>query len=251
MAAPMSGKTDLRGKAGIVTGAAGGIGRAVCDALVREGAFVEALDISFPKASGHRLGNRGGSIYNLGCDVSSREEVQAAVIACKENFGRIDFLVNSAGILGRSGKDLSEYATQEWDEVLGVNLKGTFLMTQAVWPHMRSQGGGKIVCIGSIAGRIGGLLAGPHYRASKGGIHAFVKWAAKQGAPHGVYVNAIAPGPILTPMIANEPYNSDMIPLGRLGDPSDVAEAVIFLLSQASNFIIGQVLDVNGGMLMA
>ncbi len=125
------------------------------------------------------------------------------------------------------------------------------MLTQAIWPHMAKQGGGKIVCIGSIAGRMGGLRAGPHYTSSKGAIHAFVKWAAKKGAPFGIYVNGIAPGPIDTPMIANQGYTADGIPLGRLGQPEDIAMAVVFLASQASNFITGQILDVNGGILMA
>ncbi len=128
---------------------------------------------------------------------------------------------------------------------------GTFLMTQAVWPHMEKQGFGKIICLGSIAGRIGGVLAGPHYCASKGGIHAFVKWAAKHGTRSGIYVNGIAPGPIATPMTENEPYKDEMVPLGRLGQPQDIAEVAVFLASQASNFITGNIIDVNGGILMA
>jgi NAD(P)-dependent dehydrogenase (short-subunit alcohol dehydrogenase family) len=93
-------------------------------------------------------------------------------------------------------------------------------------------------------------MAGPHYCASKGGIHAFIKWAAKNGIEIGIYVNGIAPGPIATPMIENEPYKDEMVPLGRLGQPEDIAEAVVFLASQASNFITGNILDVNGGILM-
>jgi 3-oxoacyl-[acyl-carrier protein] reductase len=125
------------------------------------------------------------------------------------------------------------------------------LLTQAIWPHMVNQGGGKIVCIGSIAGRMGGLRAGPHYTATKGAVHAFVKWAARKGAPFGIYVNGIAPGPVDTPMIAGQAYSEEGIPLGRLGHPEDIAMAVVFLASQASNFITGQILDVNGGILMA
>jgi 3-oxoacyl-[acyl-carrier protein] reductase len=115
---------------------------------------------------------------------------------------------------------------------------------------MVKQGGGKIVCLGSIGGRVGGVLAGPHYCASKGGVHAFVKWAAKNGASEGIYVNGIAPGPIVTPMIADKPYKDEMVLLGRLGHPDDIAEVAVFLCSQASNFITGNIIDVNGGMLM-
>ena len=115
---------------------------------------------------------------------------------------------------------------------------------------MIKQGGGKVVCLGSIAGKIGGVLAGPDYCASKGGLHALVKSLAKRGASAGIYVNGIAPGPIRTPMTKDEPYKDDMVPLGRLGEPEDIAEAVVFLASPASNFITGTILDVNGGMLM-
>ncbi|MCK4817726.1 SDR family oxidoreductase, partial [bacterium] len=184
------------------------------------------------------------------CDIGNPEDIKSMVEKAVGDFGRVDILVNNAGILGDSRKTFEEYAPEEWDDLLRINLRGPALVTQAVWPHMVRQGGGKIVCLGSIAGRIGGLLAGPHYCASKGGIHAFVKCAAKEGAPLGIYVNGIAPGPIETPMIANEGYTSERIPLGRFGQPEDIAMAVVFLACQASNFITGSILDVNGGLLM-
>ena len=116
---------------------------------------------------------------------------------------------------------------------------------------MREAGKGKIICIGSIAGKIGGVFAGPHYCASKDGIHSFVKWAANNGAKHGILVNGIAIGAIVTDMTVNEPLIKDeMVPLGRLGQPEDIAEVVSFLASQHSNYITGCVLDVNGGFLM-
>ncbi|RJR18480.1 MAG: SDR family oxidoreductase [Desulfobacteraceae bacterium] len=248
--APLSGPIDLAGKSGIVTGAARGIGRAVCLSLAREGASVAACDILPCVDTVAEAASRGWPVFEIPCDVSDMRSAKDAVDKAKKLMGSLDFLVNNAGILGRSGKPIEDYGFDEWKQVLDINLNGTFIMTQAVWPYMRGQGRGKIVCIGSIAGRIGGLLAGPHYCASKGGIHAFVKWAAKNGALHGIYVNGIAPGPIETPMIENEPYGPEMVPLGRLGNPNDIAEAVVFLVSQASNFITGTILDVNGGMLM-
>lgn len=249
-AAPVSGPIALEGKAGIVTGAARGIGRAVCLALVREGASVVACDVLSCADTIAEGASHGWHIDEISCDVSEIKSVRDCVEAARKLLGGIDFLVNNAGVLGRSGKPIDHYGLDEWDRILDINLRGTFIMTQAVWPSMLDRGSGKIVCIGSIAGRIGGLLAGPHYCASKGGIHAFVKWAAKHGAPLGIYVNGIAPGPISTPMTENEPYRPDMVPLGRLGEPSDIAEAAVFLVSQASNFITGSILDINGGMLM-
>jgi 3-oxoacyl-[acyl-carrier protein] reductase len=182
-------------------------------------------------------------------DVSDRESVGRAIESAGRR-GAIEVLVTAAGVYGSTAgiEDLDE---EEVDRVLAVNLKGTLWMVQAVLPSMLERGGGKIVCIGSVAGKVGGVLAGPHYVASKGGIHALVKWVAKVGAPHGVYANAIAPGAIETEMITGKGYQPDYCPLGRLGQPEDIAEAVLFLASPASNYITGTVLDVNGGYYMS
>lgn len=248
---PVSGPIKLDGQVALVTGAARGIGQAVCLSLAREGAKVAACDVLSCKETIRKISDNGRSALSLQCDVGAPASVRSAVENVISAWGRIDILVNNAAILGDSVKPFSDYGVDEWDSLLKINLRGTFLTTQAVWPQMKAQGGGKITCIGSIAGKIGGILAGPHYCASKGGIHAFVKWAAKHGTGHGIFVNGIAPGPIATPMTASEPYNAAMVPLGRLGQPEDIAEAVLFLSSQASNFITGNILDVNGGMLMA
>jgi 3-oxoacyl-[acyl-carrier protein] reductase len=167
-----------------------------------------------------------------------------------KEFGKIDILVSNAGVMGKTGIPVENISLRDWDFHLNINLKGSFLFCQAVWPIMIKQGRGKIICIGSIAGKIGGVLAGPDYCASKGGIHAMVKCLAKKGASSGIYVNAIAPGPLRTAMTKDEPYKDEMVPLGRLGEPEDIAEAILFLASSASNFITGTVLDVNGGLLM-
>jgi 3-oxoacyl-[acyl-carrier protein] reductase len=196
------------------------------------------------------MGSHAESVLRLECNLLQKTDILRTVESVVQAWGRIDFLVNNAGVLGDSVKAFQEYSEEEWAGVVDTNLRGTFLMTQAVWPFMERQGFGKVVCLGSIAGRIGGVLAGPHYCASKGGIHAFVKWAAKKGAALGIYVNGVAPGPIVTPMTVNEPYRDEMVPLGRLGQPEDIAEVVVFLVSGASNFMTGNILDVNGGMLM-
>lgn len=192
----------------------------------------------------------GATAMALACDVGSAEQVTASVRKVVETWGRLDILVCNAGILGDSRVPLEKLSIEDWDTVLDVNLRGQFLLIQAVWPHMVAQKSGKIICMGSIAGRTGGMLAGPHYCASKGGVHAMIQAIAKRGAPLGIQINGIAPGPVATPMTANEPYKADMVPLGRMGQSEDIAESAVFLASQASHFITGQVLDVNGGVLM-
>ncbi|MCD6571217.1 MAG: SDR family oxidoreductase [Deltaproteobacteria bacterium] len=250
MIAPISGPIDLTDKVAIVTGASRGIGRATSVALAREGANIAACDVLPCEDTIADIQAVGRESLDIQCDVLKKVDVQKAVDQVIHAWDRIDILVSNAAILGNSSKELEEYTQEEWDLLLQTNLRGTFLMIQAVWPYMKKQGSGKVVCLGSIAGRIGGVLAGPHYCASKGGIHALVKWAAKKGERHGIYVNGIAPGPIATPMTINEPYKDEMVPLGRLGQPQDIAEVVVFLASQASNFITGNIIDVNGGILM-
>jgi len=248
--APVSAPPELRGKIAIVTGAARGIGKEVCLALARMGAEVAAVDILSTEETTMAVGEVGSTALGLKCNLAVPDQIKRTVDDVYRHFGKVDILVNNAGMLGDSKMEFDEYKPEDWDIMLNVNLRGPALFTQAVWGFMVKQGGGKIVCIGSIAGKIGGLLAAAHYCASKGGIHAFVKCAAKKGARFGIYVNGIAPGPIDTPMIVNEGYSSTGIPLGRFGQPEDIAMAVVFLASQASNFITGTIMDVNGGLLM-
>jgi 3-oxoacyl-[acyl-carrier protein] reductase len=247
---PDSGPIDLTGKVAIVTGSARGIGQATCIALAREGANIVACDILPVEETLARIQSPNCQALGLKCDVTSPDQVANIISPTMKEFGRVDILVNNAGVMGKTGQALEKITLQDWDFHLNINLKGPFLFCQAVWPIMTKQGFGKIVCIGSIAGKIGGVLAGPDYCASKGGLHAMVKCLAKKGAAAGIYVNGIAPGPIRTPMTKDEPYQDEMVPLGRLGEPEDIAEAVVFLSSAASNFITGTILDVNGGMLM-
>lgn len=250
MKTPISGPVDLAGKVAVVTGGARGIGQAICLALAREGADIVACDVLPVEDTLARVQELGRKALGLKCDVSLLDQVRQAADRTLKEFGRVDILVNNAGVMGKTGLPLEKITLQDWDFHLNINLKGTFFFCQTVWPIMTGQGGGKIVCVGSIAGKIGGVLAGPDYCASKGGIHALVKCLARRGASIGIYVNGIAPGPIRTPMTQDEPYREDMVPLGRLGEPQDIAEAVVFLASAASHFITGTILDVNGGMLM-
>ena len=250
MKVPISGPIDIEGRVALVTGASQGIGRASSLSLAREGARIAVIDIQPCVQTAEVIRSLDREAIDIAMDIRDKNSVSRAVLKVMDTWGRLDILVNNAGILGDSGLPVEAYTLEDWDTVLQTNLRGTFLMTQAVWPFIKSQKAGKIICIGSIAARVGGVLAGPHYCASKGGIHSFVKWAAKRGARHGIYVNGIAPGPIETPMIADQPYKDDMVPMGRLGQPEDIAEAVVFLASQASNFITGTIIDVNGGMFM-
>jgi len=248
MAPPNSGKIDLAGQSAIVTGSARGIGRGIALALAREGADLCLSDLLETRETANAARNLGRRVIENRCDISRKDDVRSMVDQALGAFSKVDILISCAAICHRTHiKDLTE---EEWDNELAVNLKGTFLVVQAVLPHMKERNYGKIVCIGSLAGKVGGLISGPHYVASKGGVHAFIKWVAKDGAAHSVYVNGIAPGIVETEMTKGFPYSTGMVTLNRFGTPEDIAEAALFLSSQASNWITGMVLDVNGGMTM-
>ncbi len=254
MPAPNSGPADLSGQVAIVTGAAGDIGRAVCIRLARAGADIVAADLRPVDDAVESTRKTGRRAIGVACDVTKKQQVDAMTKEALSTFGRADILVACAGVV--SGKPLLEISEQNYDDILAVNLKGAFLCIQAVYPQMREQRYGKIVCFGSIAGKQGGVRSGPDYVAAKGGIHALVKWVAKDGAPFSVYANALAPGPVQTGMWAGLTADGPVpepvgIPLGRFGTVEDIAEAVLFLASPASNWITGLVLDINGGMLMS
>ena len=250
MSVPVSGPINLDGQTALVSGAAGGIGLETCRALAREGAKVACMDLADPEAAVKAVVEQGGQALSLRADVRKAAEIKKAVAQVKDQWGRLDILVASHGILSSARKPIPDYSEDEWDLVQEVNVKGSFLLMQEAWAIMEAQGGGKMVFLGSIAGRAGGVIAGPAYCTSKGGLHSMVKWAARNGAAKGIYVNGIAPGPVVTPMIDDEPYKDEMVPLGRLGQPQDIAEACLFLASPAANFITGAILDVNGGLFM-
>lgn len=243
---PMSGPPDLTGKVALVTGAAGSIGRASAEALAAAGARVLATDIADEAEYGSEL------IRYRRYDVTSRDDTAVLVRDALAQFGQIDILVLCAGTI--SNKSLAEASDEEWQSILNVNLMGVANPLRDVMPVMEAQGGGKIVALGSIAAKIGGVASGPAYIAAKSAVHGVMKWAAKTGASKGIYANVIAPGPVETAMwqtvtgkAAPAPTN---VPLGRFGHADDIAQAVLFLASPQSNWITGTVLDVNGGMLM-
>jgi NAD(P)-dependent dehydrogenase (short-subunit alcohol dehydrogenase family) len=177
--------------------------------------------------------------------VTRRTEVEAVAAAT----GPVDALVLAAGIC-----PWDDWQDPGWDDaferVMAVNLHGPIHFARAYLPGMSQRKDGRMVLVGSVAGRIGGLVASAHYVAAKAGLHALVKWLAKRGAPHGVLVNGIAPGPIDTEMTRGQPFDLSRIPLGRMGVANEIAWPIAFLCSPAASYITGTVLDVNGGLYM-
>lgn len=244
----------LSGKVALVTGAAQGIGRAIALLLARNGADIVVSDINLEKAeeTAKEIRAIGPKAVAVKVDVSNLSDVEHMVEGVLEELAKIDILVNNAGIT--RDKLLLRMTEEDWDAVLGVNLKGTFNCTKAVIRHMAKQRSGKIVNIASVVGEMGNA-GQANYSASKAGVIGLTKTIAREYAPRGINVNAIAPGYIETPMTDALPEKAKeelrkLIPTERLGKPEDVAEAVLFLVSEASNYITGQVLNVNGGIYM-
>lgn len=244
----------LEDKVAVVTGGARGIGFAIGLQLARASARVALADLNGDqvKQAAHELVDVGYEAMAIVADVSEVAQVRAMAQAVLDQWGRIDILVNNAGICPTTPVD--EITPDEWDLVLGVNLKGAFLCSQAVIPTMREQCSGKIVNIASSAGQMGGLAVGLHYSASKAGILGLTKSLARILAPD-IQVNAVSPGTTETDMTREWGQDTidsivSKIPAGRLGRPSDVAAAVLFLASDDAGFITGQTLSVNGGLLM-
>lgn len=246
----------LTGKIAIVTGAASarGIGRATAQLFADHGAKVAIFDLD-ANAAAEAAATLGEGHLGLGANVADEAQVRDAVAQVLARFGRIDVLVNNAGIT-QPVKTL-EITGADYDRILNVNLRGTLLMSQAVIPGMRNQGAGSIICMSSVsAQRGGGIFGGPHYSAAKAGVLGLGKAMARELGPHNVRVNSITPGLIHTDitggLMQDERRHAiiEGIPLGRLGEARDVANAALFLASDLSSYLTGVTLDVNGGMLI-
>ena len=246
---------NLVNKVAIVTGAGRGIGKAIAIALAREGANIIAIDVDIQTAEevAKEIKSLDRQALAIQVDVSDSKEVNQMVQSVLKKFKRVDILVNNAAIIKRGSiEDLTE---EDWDRVMDVNLKGAFNCAKAVVGIMKKQRYGKIVNISSIAGKIGDLASAPCYGASKAGMTCLAKSLARELASYGINANVVAPHAIETDMSkewSEEKRKSIIadIPLGRLGEPEDIAEAVVFLVSDKAKFITGEVLDVNGGCLM-
>src|SRR5437867_669340 len=246
---------ELQGKVCLVTGATRGIGRAIAQALAREGADV-LFSYQHSKEQAEEvcqtLRQQGVRSRAYQANAANSDEVQTMVKAALTEFGPISILVNNAGI--NRDKSFIKMPKAMWDEVLGVNLDGLFNTTQAVLPAMVELGWGRIINVSSIIGQMGNF-GQANYAVTKAGAIAFTKSLAREFARKGITVNAVAPGFIETDMVRGMPTSAldqvkAMTPLGRLGQPEEIADAVIFLASPRSGFITGQVLAVNGGMYM-
>ncbi len=252
---------DLTGKVAFVTGGGSGIGRAVALTLAKEGVAVAVADVrkANAEAVAAEIEEGGGRVLTLELDVSDSSKVNEAVARTQAELGPIDYLANIAGI-GHNSL-VHEISDDDWIRMISVHLNGTFFCTRAVLPDMLERGSGAIASISSLHAQKGRPMAA-HYSAAKAGIIGFTRAVAREVADKGIRVNAIAPGPIDTPLwrgdmegealerhIANR-TRPELVPLNRLGVPQDIADTMLWLLSPKSSYVTGQVIPVNGGELM-
>lgn len=245
-------KNVLEGKIGIVTGAGSGIGEAIAKKLAEEGCNLVATDIN--ETSLNRVVNEilssGYKAIGVKADVASKAEVEFLVSATIQKYGKIDLLVNNAGIYPAS--PVTELKEEEWNRVIDVDLKGVFLCSQEVIKYMIKQKSGAIVNIGSVDGKEppGGNV---HYSAAKAGVMNMTKSFALELAKYGIRVNSVSPGWVATPnVLANDRWKMiiNKIPLGRLAKTEEIASGVLFLLTDYASYITGEILDINGGLMM-
>jgi NAD(P)-dependent dehydrogenase (short-subunit alcohol dehydrogenase family) len=251
-----SGPADLAGRVAVVTGAARGIGAEIARTLHAAGASVAVLDIRDADEGARRIDPDPGRARGIEVDLTDPAAVDAAFARVVTELGRLDILVNNAGLGDRV--QLDGLSVDHLDHILATNLRSTVLCCQAAAARMREAGGGKIVNVSSVSAKVGGVTSrdprtgegrsGPSYAAAKGGIISLTRWLAKDGGRYGVLVNAVCPGPIGTDAIAGAEYDLSQTPIDRIGTTADVSLAVLFLVSQMSNYITGQTLNVDGGL---
>jgi 3-oxoacyl-[acyl-carrier protein] reductase len=245
---------DFTGKVVFLTGGGGEIGTRTAELFFQRGAKVISADVGFPD----RIGAAGftSNPAKAAIDVTDKQRVTELVEAVVQNCGRIDIVVNAAGVLNI--KPFLEISEQDWDRTFAVNLKGMFFVCQAALKQMIEQRGGCFVNFASISGKVGGVLAGADYSASKAGVICLTKSLAKLGAPYGIRANSVAPGAVYSPMLDlyYQDHAEEMAgfernhPLGRFGRAEEVAGTVLFLASDQASYITGACIDVNGGTLM-
>lgn len=245
---------DFTGQVALITGANRGIGKATAAVLHAAGAniaLVARTAESLTEVAATLLKARPDSALALPADVADEVQVNQVVAQTVAAWGRIDILVNNAGLVSPGAFD--RITPADWEQILSVNLTGTYLCCRAVAPIMQRQHSGRIINISSISAQTGGVSGGAHYAASKGGMLAMTKTLARDLAPHGITVNAIAPGQIDTRPEFLSPQQRQtlegLIPLGRLGQPEEIAYPVLFLASPMAAYMTGATLDVNGGIL--
>jgi len=245
----------LHGKVAIITGGASGIGRGISELFADNGASVVLTWYTSEAGAAETvqsIESRGGKVFATQADLSQPDEARRVANEALERYGRIDVLVaNSGGLLRRSS--IEDCPFELWNQALAVNLTSTFLSCQSVLPEMKRNGGGSIVTVSSLAAHDGGGPGSAHYATAKGGVLAFTRALAKEVGPFGIRVNSVAPGLIGTQF--HDRFSTpegraatvSRTPLGREGTPSDVAAAVLFLASEQSSFVTGEMIEVNGG----